>query len=138
MGSSENSKSPLSLDVPISEKDIVKPMPICNDLVYSYPASSADGGEMKRFLFNDFVAQAAVANAARNNIVEIGRQTHQRQMLLAAAAHAAAANAAAVHSFTTGPTHDAIKFRKLEEKEHMPNTLYPKILDHATRDIPPM
>ena len=59
-------------------------------------------------------------------------------MLLAAAAHAAAANAAAVHSFTTGPTHDAIKFRKLEEKEHMPNTLYPKILDHAARDIPPM
>ena len=59
-------------------------------------------------------------------------------MLLAAAAHAAAANAAAVHSFTTGPTHDAIKFRKLEEKEHMPNTLYPKILDHATRDIPSM
>ena len=59
-------------------------------------------------------------------------------MLLAAAAHAAAANAAAVHSFTTGPTHDAIKFRKLEQKEHMPNTLYPKILDHANRDIPPM
>merc|ERR1719322_1874651 len=127
MGSSENSKSPLSLDVPISEKDIVKPMPICNDLVYNYPASTTDGGEMKRFLFNDFVAQAAVANAARNNIVEIGRQTHQRQMLLAAAAHAAAANAAAAHSFTS-PAHEAIKFRKLEDKEHMPNNLYPKIL----------
>ena len=38
-------------------------MPICNDLVYNYPASTTDGGEMKRFLFNDFVAQAAVANA---------------------------------------------------------------------------
>ena len=63
VGSSENSKSPLSVDVPISEKDIVKPMPICNDLVYNYPASTTDGGEMKRFLFNDFVAQAAVANA---------------------------------------------------------------------------
>ena len=58
-------------------------------------------------------------------------------MLLAAAAHAAAANAAAVHSFTS-PSHDAIKFRKLEEKEHMPNNLYPKILDHNTRELPPM
>ena len=73
---------------------------------------------------------------ARNNIVELGRQTHQRQMLLAAAAHAAAANAAAVHSFTTGPTHDAIKFRKLDQKEHMPNNLYPKILDQTARDLP--
>ena len=63
MGSSESSKSPLIVDVPISEKDVVKPMPICNDLVYSYPAATSDGGEMKRFLFNDFVAQAAVANA---------------------------------------------------------------------------
>ena len=57
-------------------------------------------------------------------------------MLLAAAAHAAAANAAAVHSFTSGPTHDAIKFRKLDQKEHMPNNLYPKILDQAARDLP--
>ena len=63
MGSSESSKSPLNVDVPISEKDVVKPMPICNDLVYSYPAATSDGGEMKRFLFNDFVAQAAVASA---------------------------------------------------------------------------
>ena len=58
-------------------------------------------------------------------------------MLLAAAAHAAAANAAAAHSFTS-PAHEAIKFRKLEDKEHMPNNLYPKILDHATRELPPM
>ena len=63
IGSSESSKSPLSVDVPMTEKDIVKPMPICNDLVFSYPPSTSDGGEMKRFLFNDFVAQAAVASA---------------------------------------------------------------------------
>ena len=58
-------------------------------------------------------------------------------MLLAAAAHAAAANAAAVHSFAS-PTHDGIKFRKLEEKEHMPSPLYPKLLDQNTRSLPPL
>ena len=75
--------------------------------------------------------------SARNNIVEIGRQTHQRQMLLAAAAHAAAANVAAVHSFSS-PSHDTIKFRKIEEKEHMPSNLYPKILDRNARCLPPL
>ena len=65
-------------------------------------------------------------------MVEIGRQTHQRQMLLAAAAHAAA-----LHSFSS-PSHDTIKFRKIDEKEHMPSALYPKILDHTTRNLPPL
>ena len=74
---------------------------------------------------------------ARNNIVEIGRQNHQRQMLLAAAAHAAAANAAAAHSFSS-PTHDAIKYRKLDEKEHMPSPMYPKLMDQSSRNLPSM
>ena len=65
VGSSENSKSPLNVDGIVPEKDIVKPMPPSNELVYSYPSSTTDSGEMKRFLFNDFVAQAAVANAGK-------------------------------------------------------------------------
>ena len=65
VSSSESSKSPVNMDNAGSEKDIVKPMPICNDLVYSYPSSATDSGEMKRFLFNDFVAQAAAANAGK-------------------------------------------------------------------------
>ena len=58
-------------------------------------------------------------------------------MLLAAAAHAAAANAATVHSFSA-TSHDTIKFRKLEEKEHMPSNLYPKILEHGTKSFSPL
>ena len=65
VGSSENSKSPINVDGIVPEKDIVKAMPHSNELVYSYPSSTTDSGEMKRFLFNDFVAQAAVANAGK-------------------------------------------------------------------------
>ena len=65
VGSSEHSKSPINVDGIMPEKDIVKAMPHSNELVYSYPSSTTDSGEMKRFLFNDFVAQAAVANAGK-------------------------------------------------------------------------
>ena len=47
------------------EKDTAKSMPHSNELVYSYSSPTTDSGEMKRFLFNDFVAQAAVANAGK-------------------------------------------------------------------------
>ena len=50
VGSSENSKSPINVDGIMPEKDIVKAMPHSNELVYSYPSSTTDSGEMKRFL----------------------------------------------------------------------------------------
>ena len=59
-------------------------------------------------------------------------------MLLAAAAHAAAANAAAAANSFSNPSHDAIKFRKLNEKERMPSQIYPNLLEHSTRNIPSM
>ena len=59
-------------------------------------------------------------------------------MLLAAAAHAAAANAAAVANPFSSPSHDAIKFRKLSEKERMPSQIYPNLLEHSSRNIPSM
>jgi hypothetical protein len=61
--SSEPSKSPPHMDISNGEKSIIKPTAAgCNELIYNYQ-SPTDNGEMKRFLFNDFVAQAAVANA---------------------------------------------------------------------------
>ena len=61
--SSETSKSPTHMDISNGEKSIIKPIAAsCNELMYNYQ-SPTDSGEMKRFLFNDFVAQAAVANA---------------------------------------------------------------------------
>ena len=59
-------------------------------------------------------------------------------MLLAAAAHAAAANAAAAANPFSSPSHDAIKFRKLSEKERMPSQIYPNLLEHSSRNIPSM
>ena len=59
-------------------------------------------------------------------------------MLLAAAAHAAAANAAAAANNFSSPSHDAIKFRKLSEKERMPSQIYPNLLEHSSRNIPSM
>ena len=59
-------------------------------------------------------------------------------MLLAAAAHAAAANAAAAANSFSSPSHDAMKFRKLSEKERMPSQIYPNLLEHGTRNIPSM
>ena len=62
--SSETSKSPPNMDISSNgEKSIIKPIAAeCNEFMYNYQ-SPTDSGEMKRFLFNDFVAQAAVANA---------------------------------------------------------------------------
>ena len=59
-------------------------------------------------------------------------------MLLAAAAHAAAANAAVAANSFSSPSHDAIKFRKLSEKERMPSQIYPNLLEHSSRNIPSM
>ena len=53
------------MDISNGEKSIIKPTTGCNELLYNYQSPS-DNGEMKRFLFNDFVAQAAVANAGIN------------------------------------------------------------------------
>ena len=50
------------MDISNGEKSIIKPTTGCNELLYNYQSPS-DSGEMKRFLFNDFVAQAAAANA---------------------------------------------------------------------------
>ena len=60
--SSETSKSPPRIEIPNGEKTVRKPSSGCNELLYNYQ-SPTDNGEMKRFLFNDFVAHAAVANA---------------------------------------------------------------------------
>ena len=59
-------------------------------------------------------------------------------MLLAAAAHAAAANAAAAANSFSSPSHDAMKLRKLSEKERMPSQIYPNLLEHSSRNIPSM
>ena len=59
-------------------------------------------------------------------------------MLLAAAAHAAAVNAASAANSFSSPSHDAIKFRKLSEKERMPSQIYPNLLEHSSRNIPSM
>ena len=54
------------------EKNMVKSASGCNEISYNYPPSS-DNGEMKRLFFNDFVAQAAVANAGNLYYCKIER-----------------------------------------------------------------
>ena len=60
--SSEGCQSSPKTKQNITQKNDSKSVTGCDEAKYIYPSSS-DDGEMKRMFFNDFVAQAAVANA---------------------------------------------------------------------------